>query len=102
MLRLLHSCDASLITPDHSGLTPLQYSMKNNCQHLSNELSQLVKIKKPSMKITLEQFQVNDPNKKLLDKPDYYNDAQDLIDEYISHIRQANIMLHTKSIDYLA
>ena len=84
MLRLLHSCGASLTITDLSGLTPLQYSIQNNSQHLSNELTSLINIKKSSMKLTLEQFKVNDPNKKLLDKPDYYNDAQHLIDEYIS------------------
>jgi predicted DNA-binding WGR domain protein len=84
ILQLLHFCGASLTIPDLSDLTPLQYSIENNYQHLSNELIKLTNNKKYSIKKTIiEKFNVNDPNKNLLDKPDFYNDAQHLIDEYI-------------------
>ncbi|CAF0790374.1 unnamed protein product [Adineta steineri] len=32
----------------------------------------------------IERFYINDPNKNLLDQPDFYSDAQQLIDKYIS------------------
>ena len=84
MLRLLHSCDASLTITDRSGSTPLQCSTRNNYQHLNDELTKLIHNKKHSLKIASQKFYVNDPNEKLLDKPDFYSDAQNLIDEYIS------------------
>ncbi|CAF3484731.1 unnamed protein product [Rotaria sordida] len=85
LLRLLHSCGASLTTTDLSGLTPLDYSIKNNCQHLYDELTKLIRNKTSSIRTTKEKFSINDPNKKLLDKIDFYNDAQNLINEYISN-----------------
>jgi len=84
ILRLLHSCGASLTMTDHSGLTPLQNSIQQNYQHLYDELTKLINKKSTSIKSTIEPFSVNDPNKKLLNKPDFYADAQHLIDEHIS------------------
>ncbi|CAF3964350.1 unnamed protein product [Rotaria sp. Silwood2] len=85
ILCLLHSCGASLTMTDLSDLTPLEYSTRNNCQHLYNELTKLTRKKTGLMKITKEKFYINDPNKKLLDKTNFYDDAQNLIDEYISN-----------------
>ncbi|CAF2691907.1 unnamed protein product [Rotaria sp. Silwood2] len=85
ILCLLHSCGASLTMTDLSDLTPLEYSTRNNCRHLYDELTKLTRKKTGLMKITKEKFYINDPNKKLLDKTNFYDDAQNLIDEYISN-----------------
>ncbi|CAF0872639.1 unnamed protein product [Adineta steineri] len=37
-----------------------------------------------STQAIIERFYINDPNKNLLDQPDFYSDAQQLIDKYIS------------------
>jgi ankyrin repeat protein len=85
ILRLLHSCGAPITTPDHSGLTPLEYSIENNSQHLSNELRKLINNKKFSMKkLSFEKLSIDDPNKNLLIQPDFYHDAQQLINDYFS------------------
>ncbi|CAF0960955.1 unnamed protein product [Adineta ricciae] len=85
ILRLLHSCGATLTVADRSGLTPLQYSTQNHYQHLYEELSKLVHNKPASIRSLANTFTVVDPNKNLLgDKPDFYRDAQKLIDDYIS------------------
>ncbi|CAF0916058.1 unnamed protein product [Rotaria sp. Silwood1] len=85
ILHLLHSCGASLTMTDLSGLTPLEYSIRNNCQHLHEEITKLIRNKTSAFKSTKEKFYVNDPNQKLLVKTDFYNDAQNLINEYISN-----------------
>ncbi|CAF3795485.1 unnamed protein product [Adineta steineri] len=83
ILQLLHSCGALLTKTDRFGLTPLQYTQKNNSQHLFNELTKLISNKTNSIQSKIEPFTVNDPNKNLLTKTDFYNDAQQLIDDYI-------------------
>ena len=84
LLRLVHSCGATLTVTDRSGYTPLQWCVENNYQPLVDELRKLTHaIKHSTKKITWEPFLVNDPNKNLLIKPDFHADAQQLIDNYI-------------------
>jgi predicted DNA-binding WGR domain protein len=85
LLRLLHSSGASLSKLDLAGLSPLQYGALNGCQHLCDELTKLINDQNNSTQATIERFYINDPNKDLLESiPDYYSDAQQLIDKYLS------------------
>ena len=84
LLRLLHEAGASLTKHDVAGLTPLQYGAINGSQHLCDELISLMREKTPSLEAIIERFDINDPNKKLLDQPDFYADAQQYIDKYLS------------------
>ncbi|CAF3181779.1 unnamed protein product [Rotaria socialis] len=85
ILRLLHSCGASLAIADSSGLKPLDYAIRINCEHLHTELKKLTNERANFSKTTKQKFDVNDPNKKFLDKTDFYNDAQNFIDQYITN-----------------
>ncbi|UJR19473.1 hypothetical protein I4U23_022604 [Adineta vaga] len=78
LLELLQKSGTSITKQDQFGLTPLQYSVNNGYQHLSQKLTN----EPTEVRTTL--FSVNDPNKQLLGLPDYYFDAQQFIDEYIS------------------
>ncbi|CAF4358739.1 unnamed protein product, partial [Rotaria sp. Silwood2] len=84
LLRLLHSSGASLTKHDLAGLSPLQYGAINGCQHLCDELTKFTDDQTNSTQATIERFYINDPNKNLLDPPDFYCDAQQFIDKYIS------------------
>ena len=85
LLRLLHSSGASLTKHDLAGLSPLQYGAINGCQHLCDELTKLTNDQTDSLPATIERFYINDPNKNLLDsQPDFYSDAQQLIDKYLA------------------
>ncbi|CAF1193546.1 unnamed protein product [Rotaria sordida] len=84
LLRLLHSSGASLTKHDLAGLSPLQYGAINGCQHVCDELTKLINDQKNSTQATIERFYINDPNKNLLDPLDFYFDAQQYIDKYIS------------------
>ncbi|CAF3862176.1 unnamed protein product [Adineta steineri] len=84
LLRLLHSSGASITQLDLAGLSPLQYGAINGCQHLCDELIKLINDETGSTQAIIERFYINDPNKNLLDQPDFYSDAQQLIDKYIS------------------
>jgi predicted DNA-binding WGR domain protein len=84
LLQLLHSSGASLTKHDLAGLSPFQYGAINGCQHLCDELTKLTNDQTDSTPATIERFYINDPNKNLLDPPDFYSDAQQLIDKYLS------------------
>jgi predicted DNA-binding WGR domain protein len=84
LLRLLHSSGASLTKHDLAGLSPLQYGAINGCQHICDELTNLIKDQTDSTQATIEHFYINDPNNKLLDQIDFYSDAQQFIDKYLS------------------
>ena len=87
ILRLLHSCGASLTKIDYSGYTPLEYSVQMNNQQLISELQKLIHNKKKiSMKkLRINHFSVNDPNADLLNtQPNFYDDAQNFIDNYLA------------------
>jgi predicted DNA-binding WGR domain protein len=85
LLRLLHSSGASLTKHDLAGLSPLQYGAINGCQHLCDELTKLINDQTNSTQATIERFYINDPNKALLETtPDFYSDAQQLIEKYLS------------------
>ncbi|UJR15954.1 hypothetical protein I4U23_002874 [Adineta vaga] len=84
LLRLLHSSGACVTKYDLAGLSPLQYGAINGCQHLCDELTKLINDETDSTQAIIERFYINDPNKNLLDSPDFYTDAQQLIDKYIS------------------
>ncbi|CAF1343422.1 unnamed protein product [Rotaria magnacalcarata] len=84
LLRLLHASGASLTKHDLAGLSPLQYGAINGCQHLCDELTKLASDESDSTQATIERFYINDPNKSLLDRQDFYFDAQQLIDKYLS------------------
>lgn len=85
ILRLLHTCGATLTTVDRPGYTALEYSIENKCHPLIEELRKLTHATKHSMKkITWEAFSVDDPNKDLLIKPDFHADAQKLINDYVT------------------
>ena len=82
LLRLLHSCGAILDPTDALGLTPLQYSLKNKCPHLSNELITLMNHAIPTKKVKLTRFSVDDPHRELLGQVDFYHDAEEVIEQY--------------------
>lgn len=84
LLRLLHSCGASVTKHDLAGLSPLQYGAINGCQHLCDELTKLINDGTDPTPATIERFYINDPNKNLLGQPDFYSDAQQLIDQYVA------------------
>ena len=85
LLEFLHQSGASLIECDQNGLSPLEYSVNNGCQHLYDKLVELIHGNKlDSIQSIIKCFSINDPNENLLDLPDYYSDAQQLIDQYIS------------------
>ncbi|CAF3379069.1 unnamed protein product [Rotaria sp. Silwood1] len=84
LLRLLHSSGASLTKHDLAGLSPLQYGAINGCQHLCDELTKLINDQTNATQATIEHFYINDPNKNLLESLDFYSDAQQFIDKYIS------------------
>ena len=84
LLRLLHSSGASLTKHDLAGLSPLQYGAINGCQHLCDELTKLINDQISPTQATIERFYINDPNKNLLDSVDFYSDAQQFIDKFIS------------------
>ena len=84
LLRLLHSSGASLTKHDLAGLSSLQYGAINGCQHLCDELTKLINNQTSSTQATIERFYINDPNKNLLDSVDFYFDAQQFIDNFIS------------------
>ena len=84
LLQLLHSSGASLTKHDLAGLSPLQYGAINGCQHLCDELTELINEQTDGTQATIERFYISDPNKNLLDPPDFYSDAQQLIDKHLS------------------
>lgn len=84
LLELLHSSGASLTQHDLAGLSPLQYGAITGCQHLCDELTKLINDQTGSTQATIERFYINDPNKNLLESLDFYSDAQQFIDKYIS------------------
>ncbi|CAF0863254.1 unnamed protein product [Adineta ricciae] len=84
LLRLLHSCGASITKHDLAGLSPLQYGAINGYQHLCDELTKLINDGTDSTQATIERFYINDPNKNLLGQSDFYSDAQKLIDQYVA------------------
>lgn len=87
LLELLHEFSASLTKKDHAGLSPSQYALQNGVQHLYEKIQELTAEQKmDSMSSSVvERFDVQDPNKHLLDPPDFYSDAQQWIDQYISN-----------------
>ena len=86
LLELLHQSGASLTQLDQNGLSPLDHSINIGCGHLYEKLFELINGQKcDSMPSIRKHFSINDPSKNLLDTPtDYYADAQQFIDEYIS------------------
>ncbi|CAF3244348.1 unnamed protein product [Rotaria sp. Silwood2] len=85
LLELLHRSGALLTKQDLNGLSPYQYSIMNGYKHLPEKLRILINDKQlNSTDEIIQRFSINDPNKKLLDQPDYYSDAQKFIDQYIS------------------
>lgn len=85
LLQLLHSSGASLTQCDLAGLSPLQYGAINGCQHLCDILTQLIGDDQASSSpVSIERFYINDPNKILLDRTDFYADAQHLIEQYLA------------------
>lgn len=84
LLHILHSCGATLTIANNDNLTPLDYAIQIKCEHLSNELAKLTRSNLNHNKISKRKFEINDPNKKLSDKTDFYKDAQNFINDYIS------------------
>ena len=82
LLRLLHTCGATLNLPDSRGSTPLEYSLKNKCPHLSDELIVLLNHPTPTKKVKLARFSVHDPHNNLFAQADFYHDAEQIIEEY--------------------
>ena len=85
LLEFLHQSGASLTICDRNGLSPLDYCVNNGCQQLYEKLFEFIHGQKiDSTQLIIKRFSIDDPNKNLLDLPDYYSDAQQFIDQYIS------------------
>lgn len=87
LLELLHSAGASLTRPDQRGFTPLAYAAKHHgCQHLYHKLKELTNEHPMSMddETPPQRVVVNDPNESLRGVVDYYSDAQQYINEYMT------------------
>ncbi|CAF4352319.1 unnamed protein product, partial [Rotaria sp. Silwood2] len=94
LLELLHRSGALLTQHDLAGLSPLQYCAINSCQHLCDKLTELLnKQQRDLTQVTIKRFYVNDPNKEILDVPDYYSGSQEFINQYVSTHALKN--LHT-------
>lgn len=84
LLELLYRLGASLTKLDQNGHSPLDYTINNGCQILYEKLLELINGKKTdSTQSVIKRFSIDDPNKSLLGLPNYYSDAQRLIDEYV-------------------